>query len=596
MRQILTLEERGYNAGSSPAYIGFGPIGAWQSNRNFYRCVFGAATTVRKFRVIASANPAAGTTITVTIMRSDVDTALAVTFTDSSALDLDTGATEEAFAVLDDIVIKGERTGAPGTPTFWISVEVETADGSSVVLVPMTTASVSPGDRRGALGDGNWTTNAASTIQDVIPCDGTIIASTALFQTSSGVTNKFETTLYLDGIAQNGAGGTVDTRCATSVGNFGKGVRDYTIPVVAGQLVHKEMVRLAGSGGLVAFTTGLVFVANTEGESIMAGRSSTPPTTNGSFYHQIGDDAANWAAFAGASRQKGVSSPFSIRKLHVRKEASPSPGAYAISVMRSDVASAVAVNVTAAGVVSNVVDSVTIGDGQTFMLENVSSGLPTGGNLMWSAVQLLEPLLNQPPMAEANSDQVFLPRRRPWRLWPSRASRPPFSAAIFPVPDILANLTYLPSYPDLTPHRMAHSHIPREQQGATVPPIDPSVIAPLAWLAILPAWRAPRSYPAVARPDLAPDLAVPPPGEQVVVAQALGWRPIWPEWSVAHFLHPWLPAAEGWSVDPSLLTIACVALGLETTATTGMITETLTAPALIDEGFGAPRLIDEEIC
>lgn len=177
--------------------------------------------------------------------------------------------------------------------------------------------------------------------------------------------------------------------------------------------------------------------------------------------------------------------------------------------------------------------------------------------------------------------------RRHGRLGPSLAS-PPYNAAIFPVVDVLAGLTFLPSYPD----RVPHLRIPREQTGVTTAAIFVTAIHPLAWLPVYPQ-RVPRR-----RLSLGGHLsyAAPPLGYQMVVAQSLAWQARFPS-SVPHRLPP-KPAGLFWTIDPSIAAagVFCVDLALDTFASPTLLAQTLTVPAMIEEGLGTAQLLDEDLC
>ena len=181
----------------------------------------------------------------------------------------------------------------------------------------------------------------------------------------------------------------------------------------------------------------------------------------------------------------------------------------------------------------------------------------------------------------------LLPQRRA-RLGPSLASQPPYNAEIFPVVDVLAALTFLPSYPD----RVPHLRVAREQMTVTTAAIFVTAIAPLAWLPFYPSRGARTRLPLGAYLSY----AAPPLGYQMVVAQSLAWQARYPDW-IPHQRPP-APAGLFWTIDPSIAAAGefCVDLALDTFASSTLLAQTLTVPTMIEEGLGTAQLLDEDLC
>jgi hypothetical protein len=178
--------------------------------------------------------------------------------------------------------------------------------------------------------------------------------------------------------------------------------------------------------------------------------------------------------------------------------------------------------------------------------------------------------------------------RRPSPRWPSLAAQPPYNTEIFPVPDVLADLTFLPSFPDQVPHVTTT----REQTVVTTAAILVTAIAPLAWLPHYPGTVPHRRLPAGGMLDY----TAAPPGYQTGVAASGAWRARYPD-AVPHRR----PLQPGGSFDAVLPAVAaagelCVDLGLEGLTTPALLAEALTTPTMIEEGLGTPALLDEDLC
>jgi hypothetical protein len=181
-----------------------------------------------------------------------------------------------------------------------------------------------------------------------------------------------------------------------------------------------------------------------------------------------------------------------------------------------------------------------------------------------------------------------LPKRRAL-VGPALASQPPYNIEIFPVPDLLAALTFFPSFPDQVPrHR-----VPRSESTVTTAAIFTAAVAPLAWLPTFPD-RVPHR-----RMRLGSHLScvAAPPGQQVLIGTSLEWLPSWPS-QVPH-RRSLQPAGAPPYIAP-LNTVSAglcgVELGLETCASPALITQIVVTPGLVSEGLGSPAFIDEDLC
>jgi hypothetical protein len=178
------------------------------------------------------------------------------------------------------------------------------------------------------------------------------------------------------------------------------------------------------------------------------------------------------------------------------------------------------------------------------------------------------------------------PRRTPA---PVLASQPPHTPAIFPVPDDLASLTFLPSFP----HRVPHLTTTREQTGASAGAWAVSGVHPLVWQGWAPPQVPTRRTPLGAHPTS----SAAPLGQFVVTAQRLGWQARFPD-RVPHRRPPVWTGGLLWTVDPSIpaAAVVCTDLAADTLTSPALIAATFTHPRLLNEGLGSPALIDEDLC
>jgi len=180
-----------------------------------------------------------------------------------------------------------------------------------------------------------------------------------------------------------------------------------------------------------------------------------------------------------------------------------------------------------------------------------------------------------------------LPKRRAL-IGPALASQPPYNTEIFPVTDVLAGLTFLPTFPD----RVPHTRTTRETTWVTSAAVTATAVHPLVWLGRYPDRVPHRRTPLGAYQFL----AAPPPGYLVTVAQRLAWLPKYPDRVPHRRLLP--PAGAFWTILPAAAvgTICGVDLAQETFASPALITQALAHPDCLGEGLGAPAFIDEDLC
>jgi hypothetical protein len=169
------------------------------------------------------------------------------------------------------------------------------------------------------------------------------------------------------------------------------------------------------------------------------------------------------------------------------------------------------------------------------------------------------------------------------------ASQPPYNVEIFPVADVLASLTFLPSYPDQVPHL----RVPREQLTVTTAAILVTTIHPLVWRPTYPDRVPSRRLPLGGLPSYTAS----PPGYLVTIAQRMAWQARFPDRVSPRRFHQ--PAGAAWAGPPLSVIgagLPCVQLALDTGATTTFIDQGLTTTEALQGGLGSSSLINEDLC
>lgn len=181
-----------------------------------------------------------------------------------------------------------------------------------------------------------------------------------------------------------------------------------------------------------------------------------------------------------------------------------------------------------------------------------------------------------------------LPKRRAL-IGPALASQPPHNPAIFPVPDVLASLTFLPSYPD----RVPHLRVTRESTLVNTAALVAPALSLLSWSPRYPDRVPHRRTPLGAHLSFVSA----PPGQQVLIATSLAWLPYCPD-RVPHrrSLQPSGAPTHVAPLNTVSAGVCCVEFGLDTCASPALIVQIVVTPGMVAEGVGSPAFIDEDLC
>ena len=180
-------------------------------------------------------------------------------------------------------------------------------------------------------------------------------------------------------------------------------------------------------------------------------------------------------------------------------------------------------------------------------------------------------------------DRFAAPRRPP----PQATFSVPFSSEAYPVTDVLANRTFLPSYPDRVSRLPARIWTALRSGSAPLGYVNLG----LGWWPVLP--PSPRVRLRVTQP---PAATAPPLSAHVVIAQRMAWAPRMPAWNI-HVR----PTASQFSflVDPTTVIAAeedCVLLSDLDVTMMGLSGEVGRSSRLIDEDVTSGSFSGEEGC
>lgn len=273
------------------------------------------AATLTFFRAIFSVAPGSGKSYTLTFNINGSDSAATVTVADSALTAEWSGSV--AIAAGDLIAMKMTPSGSPTGTIAGLTIEVDSAtDVSSAYhaadIVSGATNYFSP-----------FSAGQATTEDDVatiMPMSGTITSLWGKLHDGIGA-QAVRLTVYLNGTAQDGTGGTQDTRVDLDSAGTTLDSASFSVPFVAGDTVSVEVDSTSG-GNTRLISANLSIDADEVGQSVSA-------LTTG----LIGE-YANWQRtqneswFAASSNLDLTSGPtaFTLSDFYVRLETAPGSG------------------------------------------------------------------------------------------------------------------------------------------------------------------------------------------------------------------------------------------------------------------------------
>jgi hypothetical protein len=288
--------------------------------------VMPVACTFEYLKVAArTALPSGSVTFTVT--KNGSGTAMAVTIDTASGTATVSNDTAVSFAAGDRVYLTFVRGGGadPSTTTFDFEVGVETSDtngaihGWGTAAINMTTGP----DYTGAL-SGRAVNLGVSTI-DRVGVAGNITGLGVGLESAPGVGKSHIFTVMKNGVAQDGSGGTVDTRLTVVDANT-NGYSTFTLAVTVDDLVsvrHTSTGGVAGKkcAGALTFSSGTANTWNFVGRSITSLTViSGPPLYNYPYQERT------TLLTADTQRLKVLGTPLALSGLWWKVSAAPSSG------------------------------------------------------------------------------------------------------------------------------------------------------------------------------------------------------------------------------------------------------------------------------
>lgn len=217
--------------------------------------------------------------LTLTVLKNGIATALTVTLPAGTTGPVYCTGVDVDFAQFDDI---GYRVVAAGSPpgTIGVCLEVE-SEGNVFGVTPLFgVLNNNQGNVSGALGNGvpgpyTHPTAVMSGSHSICAVAGAVTTLVmANFNTPVPSGSTWTAYLLVEGVIQDGSGGTVDTRCVMTDADHPYAVATFSLPVALGQRVDVAYYRTgAASDNGPTIAIGIGFVPDDDGWFMLCGGS-----------------------------------------------------------------------------------------------------------------------------------------------------------------------------------------------------------------------------------------------------------------------------------------------------------------------------------
>lgn len=380
MKQIII---GGYDALSNAA-TRFNTVSGgstWSVSEDFRRQVVTASGKLKSFFVELSEAPGVGTSYTLTLMKQDVAQSLAVTISGTGTTGSDT-VNEISVSPGDVISLRSTYSGSPTTPIARWSMVFE-GDSAGQSLILGTGECFSDATHYVPIMHGyDWDADSEEEAYQVIPTPGTIknLYVESASDVGWGATDGYSITLRRGGVS------TTLTTTILYDDHIGNDTT-HEIHVDAGDLVCL-MVDPINAPNDCALWFGMMFVPDTDGESLLLGQSSDPPSTSVVEYNQLVSTyfATAWSGTENLRFQGGQ--VMTLKKLYAALSVAPGVGkSYQIRPRVNGADSGISVTISDNATSGNdVVNTKVVADFDDLGIACTPDGTPAAVMVYWGIV------------------------------------------------------------------------------------------------------------------------------------------------------------------------------------------------------------------
>lgn len=361
-------------------------------SQGIFKCIWPTDGVFNNLIVTLDVAPGVGNSITCTVRKLSGTTALTVTISGTDVTGQLTGVDAAVTAgEIVDIIWNVTGTPAAGIDACVLLEFVPDSGNKSCHTTNIGT------QQTGFVGPFMMLNNAAlqNYQQQYVATPGNITALYAAntFGNVTGAGNELNFYINLNGVRQDGTGGTVDTKCSVTLVNVNVAVSKlFTLPVARGDVVYIESVEV-GTYPSSWTTIAMEFTADDDGCSNLAGAGDSTIGSGATNYNTLNDaDALNWTTTVdgifGMRRYGGIT-PYSLENLYLGVEtdpgAAPNSRTFTVRVNGSD--SGLTGTITTGNLTIDNAASVTVEEGYILSMKHVPFDTPTvTGDMKWTVV------------------------------------------------------------------------------------------------------------------------------------------------------------------------------------------------------------------
>lgn len=352
--------------------------------------------TLKNLRLKAKTALTGAQTVAVTLFKNGVATGLTLTVNAASGTTTQSDTDSVSYAAGDTMHAELAVTNSP-TAVFYFSIDYESSNANTAIYQwdgTHDTITGGSGEYSSFFGGGRNTgyNPTESRVSSLVSVGGSVKGLSVSLEFAPGAGQNFSFAVMKNGVAQDGSGGTTDTRLTISNTDT-TGRNSFTLAVAAGDTLS---VRWQGSAfastgklaGLTLFESGSSNRWNVSGLTGTTGLSTGIGTT---IYNGITPDLGAWTTTEASSVVRSLlSGTLFFSSLRWKVQTAPGSGkSWALTFRKNSadtgLSSEIADLDTTADVVSGNVVTAAVDD--TFTMKAVSAGSPAdSGYVTWTLV------------------------------------------------------------------------------------------------------------------------------------------------------------------------------------------------------------------
>lgn len=275
--------------------------------------------TFRNLRVIALTDLGSGDTATFTFRKAGADQSLSAQLTDTIQ-EADDIANEVAVVAGNTVALKRVTAGSPAANDYFWCVEWEPDDPDVAVYgYGSGSTNLAANQFEGVFSGGVvWETES---LLDIVAVPGQLTKHYVVLETAPGAGTSRTFTVFLDDVAQDGSGGTPDTRVtiadAATTGNA-----SFSLQCAVGtRLSVKNTV--SGSPAATRQVGSFAFHSDTADNWNLSGSATLTASGTSTLYADPAGDSCGISATESDSEHRAPIRPFSISGLRVAVDSAP---------------------------------------------------------------------------------------------------------------------------------------------------------------------------------------------------------------------------------------------------------------------------------